>query len=227
MSKKEINIYYKGIKQRIKYYGKFDEKAVKSTIKQIFKINEPIEQIYFQDEDGDILILNEEIPSGISIYIYIEPNSIPENPSKELKIKNNNMNLIKFHWIPQYANDSCITNDLNVIKDKYIYTTINDDDIHPPVRSSCTFEKGIHFCVLRKPYLSYYTMIGVVDENVSSPIERSSGIGIFDGYSEESYSAFTENLGILIDMDNKKCIFYDYDRKIRKKIMYKKQNIKE
>jgi len=86
MSKKEINIYYKAIKQRIKYYSKFDEKSVKSTIKQIFKINEPIEQIYFQDEDGDILILNEEIPSGISVYIYVKSNLIPKNPSKELKI---------------------------------------------------------------------------------------------------------------------------------------------
>ena len=28
-----------------------------------------IEQIYFQDEDGDILALNENTPSGISVYL--------------------------------------------------------------------------------------------------------------------------------------------------------------
>jgi len=49
-------------------------------------------------------------------------------------------------------------------------------------------------------------MIGVVDGNISSSYESSSGIGIFDGNPEENYSAFTESLGILIDMDNKKCI---------------------
>ena len=59
MSKKELNIYYKGSKQKIKYYDSINEEQIKKTVKQIFKINEPLEQIFFQDEDGDILILNE------------------------------------------------------------------------------------------------------------------------------------------------------------------------
>ena len=29
MIKNEINIYYKGVKQKLKYYGKFDEKSIK------------------------------------------------------------------------------------------------------------------------------------------------------------------------------------------------------
>jgi len=37
------------------YYGKFNEISIKKTIKQIFKIKEPIEQIYFQDEDGELI----------------------------------------------------------------------------------------------------------------------------------------------------------------------------
>ena len=69
MIKNEINVYYKGVKQKIKYYGKFNDISIKKTIKQIFKINESIEQIYFQDEDGDILALNEDTPSGISVYL--------------------------------------------------------------------------------------------------------------------------------------------------------------
>ena len=81
MTRNEINVYYKGIKQRIKYFGNFNEKSIKSTVKQVFKINEPLEQIFFQDEDGDILALNEQTPSGISVYIYVEPDAIPKNPS--------------------------------------------------------------------------------------------------------------------------------------------------
>ena len=98
MSKKELNIYYKGSKQKIKYYDSINEEQIKKTVKQIFKINEPLEQIFFQDEDGDILILNEHIPSGLSIYIFVEPDSIPKNPSKELKVENKPAP-IKFHWI--------------------------------------------------------------------------------------------------------------------------------
>ena len=81
MTRNEINVYYKGIKQRIKYFGNFNEKSIKSTVKQVFKINEPLEQIFFQDEDGDILALDEQTPSGISVYIYVEPDAIPKNPS--------------------------------------------------------------------------------------------------------------------------------------------------
>ena len=70
--KNEINVYYKGANQKFKYYGKFDEKSVKTTIRHFFRISEPIENIHFQDEDGDIVILNEETPSGVSVYIYVE-----------------------------------------------------------------------------------------------------------------------------------------------------------
>ena len=72
----EINIYYRGTNQKFKYYGPFDEESVKITIKQFFRINDPIDDIYFQDEDGDIVVLNEQTPSGISVYIYCESDSM-------------------------------------------------------------------------------------------------------------------------------------------------------
>ena len=126
---------------------------------------------------------------------------------------------MKFHWIINNARS-----DLNVIPNKYLYTTVNDYDIHPSAKSSCTFEKGRHFCVLRKPRLGAYTLLALVDENKNNDKWEENGeIGIFNGYPEEEYGhIFTENLGILIDMDKKKCVFYDYDRKTKKKIRYKK-----
>ena len=161
MTRNEINVYYKGIKQRIKYFGNFNEKSIKSTVKQVFKINEPLEQIFFQDEDGDILALNEQTPSGISVYIYVEPDAIPKNPSNELKIAETSENLLKFHWVIE--NDIELNGDknLNVIQDKYTYKTVNDDDIHPGVRSSCSFEKGKYFFVLRKSRLGAYTALAI------------------------------------------------------------------
>jgi len=217
MSKNHINIYYKGIKQKIKYYGKLNEKLIKSTVKQIFKINEPLEQIYFQDEDGDILALDEQTPSGISVYIFVEPDAFPKNPSTELDIPKTTDNLLKFHWVIEQGGNK----NLNVIKDKYTYITVNDIDIHPGARSSCSFEKGKHFFVLRKSYLSYYTMLGITKDDDNSKYSRKNSIGIFDGNpNERDSSYFAKNLGIYIDMDNKKCIFYDYDKKERYKIIY-------
>ena len=224
MDKNHINIYYKGIKQKIKYYGNLNEKLIKSTVKQIFKINEPLEQIYFQDEEGDILALDEQTPSGISVYIYVEPDAFPKNPSTELDVPKSTDNLLKFHWIVEDDIEQNGNKNLNVIKDKYTYITVNDKDIHPGVRSSCSFEKGKHFFVLRKSKLNAYTMLGITKDDNSS-YSRKNSIGIFDGYPSESYSSyFATNLGIYIDMDDKKCIFYDYDKKEKYKIIYYTSN---
>ena len=223
MTKNEINVYYKGIKQRMKYFGNFNEKSIKSTVKQVFKINEPLEQIFFQDEDGDILALDEQTPSGISIYIYVEPDAIPKNPSNELKIAETSENLLKFHWVIE--NDIELNGDknLNVIQDKYTYKTVNDDDIHPGVRSSCSFEKGKYFFVLRKSRLGAYTALAITKDEINSKYSRENSIGIFNGYPED-YELFAKNLGIYIDMENKRCIFYDYDKKTKIKIQYYNSN---
>ena len=227
MEKSEINAYYKGVKQKIKYYGKFDESSIKSIIKQIFKIEEPLKQIYFQDEDGDILCLNDQTPSGISVYIYVEPDSIPKNPSTALKVEQKDTNLIKFHWVK--FTDPSVNNDLNVLEDKYIYKTVYNDESNPGAKSSYAFEKGRHFCVLRKPSLGPYSALGFVDSNKNSIYEDgkemdryTTEIGIFHGYPQDIVNdIYTKNLGILIDMDKKICRFYDYDQKAKMKIGYK------
>ena len=227
MEIKVINVYYKGMNQIIKYYGKFDVYSIKITIKQIFKIEEPIEQIYFQDSDGDILALNDQTPSGISVYIYVEPDKIPKNPQTALKVDNKNENLIKFHWVK--FTDPTINNDLDVIKDKYIYKNTNKCETHPGAKSSCVFEKGKHFCVFRKPHLGAYSAFGFVDNNKNSLYENgkeldryTTEIGIFHGYPEDRVNdIYTKNLGIYIDMDKKICRFYDYDQKTKMKIGFK------
>ena len=223
MSKNEINVYYKGISQKIKYYGNFNEKSIKSIAKQVFKISEPLEQIYFQDEDGDILALDEQTPSGISVYIYVEPDAIPKNPSTELKISETSQKLLKFHWLIENDVEQHGNSNLNVIQNKYIYKTVNDNDIHPGVRSSCSFEKGKFFFVLRKSELGAYTALAITKDEVNLAYSRENSIGIFDGYPEDS-STFAKNLGIFIDMENKKCIFYDYDKKTKYKIQYYNSN---
>ena len=231
MSKKEINVYYKGNKQTLKYYGSLEEDQIKKTLKQIFKIEEPIEQIYFKDEDDDILILNSQIPSGISIHLFVEPDSIPKNPSKALNVENKD-GLIKFHWIPEISKSLDVNNKLNGIINKYLYTTVNDNEVHPHVRSSCTFEKGIHFFVLRKPILSYYSLLLICDENTNFVNycfnNDQKAIGIFNGKPEENnYDLYTINLGILVDMEHKKCVFYNYDKKTKRKIIYIKNGKEE
>ena len=85
-----------------------------------------------------------------------------------------------------------VKNDLDVLQDKYIYKTVNNDVSHPGATSSYVFEKGRHFCVLRKPYLGAYSALGFVDSNKNSIYEDgkemdiySTEIGIFNGYPQD------------------------------------------
>ena len=96
MSKKEINVIFKSKTQKIKYYGSLDEDQLKRKIKHIFKIKESLDKIDFQDEEGDIILINNQIPSGLSIHVFIEQD-IPENFPKELNLieKKNSPNKIE------------------------------------------------------------------------------------------------------------------------------------
>ena len=62
---KSIFIHYNGHIQPLKYHGKFDLVTTKKELKLKYFIEEPIEQIFFQDNEEDILILNQNIPDNI------------------------------------------------------------------------------------------------------------------------------------------------------------------
>ena len=123
---------------------------------------------------------------------------------------------MKFHWILEKSNP-----------------TVNDNDEHPSVRSSCTFEKGIHFFVLRKPKLSAYSFTHICEEdkifNDSADNCFPHAVGFRDSPPDDDNDNFknfnfTVNLGILFDMEHKRCVFYDYDKKIKRKILFMKNN---
>ena len=160
------------------------------------------------------------------MHIFVEPNAIPKNPSTELKVPETSEKLLKFHWIIENDIEQPGKENLEVIIGKYLYKAINDYVIHPGVRSSCSFEKGKYFFVLRKGLLGAYTALAITKDDMNSSYSREFSIGIFDGHPEESYSTFAKNLGIYIDMDNKKCIFYDCDKNKRCQIAYYNSNRK-
>ena len=101
MEKKCILVFYKDIKRKISYFGSFNEKAIKSSLKTLYHIKEPIEQIFFTDDEGDIVVLEgDNVPNELKVHLYIEYDSIPKNPENELEIKkndNSNSNLLEFH----------------------------------------------------------------------------------------------------------------------------------
>ena len=64
---KTLHVYYKGSEQRIKLYDGTEEEKILKLIKRVFKITVPDERIYFQDENGDLLLLPTSFPKDLSI----------------------------------------------------------------------------------------------------------------------------------------------------------------
>ena len=64
---KTLHVYYKGSEQRIKLYDGTEEEKILKLIKRVFKITAPDERIYFQDENGHLLLLSTSFPKDLSI----------------------------------------------------------------------------------------------------------------------------------------------------------------
>ena len=72
MEGKKIDIYHKGIKQTIKVYDNTSEEDLTNFVKKIFHLNVKNSQIFFQDEEGNFLLIPKIIPNGLKVYLYIE-----------------------------------------------------------------------------------------------------------------------------------------------------------
>jgi len=209
--------------QKIKYYGDIEVEQTKQMIKNLFNIKENTNQIYFQDEEGDPIILNKNIPSDLSVYLYIKPEAIPSNPQAALNIPQPSQNSIincnkeKFHWIFDQEGESDQAN--TDISNKYIYKNKNSESVSlGNVRSSISFEVGVSFFVLRVSNFPHYSYLNVIDNDIKFSINNEydnkyTNIGL-GGSKSEYYVDENKiyNIGILIDMNKKKCIFYDYDK---------------
>ena len=214
-NKKSIYIDFNGTTQTIKYYGKFDIESIKKFVKSRFSIEESIEQIFFKDEDDDILVLNKNTPDNIKVYLFILKDLIPKNPSTALKISEikNEKSLLKFHWVLENEERNARFKDC--IVDKYIYKNINDSESHPQARSSVTFTKGIHFCVIRVGSFQDYECLRVVDDyspciKESWNFKHNTIIGFSFNFHSYTYSLkdiWTLDIGILIDMEKKYVLF--------------------
>ena len=212
--KKTIIFNYKGNQKVISFYNKFCEVSIKNILKKYFSIEESIDQIFFQDNDDDILILNSNIPNNISVNLFVRKDFIPKNPTKILNISNNIKNeqsLLKFHWVLE--NEEKNEKFKGCIKNKYIYVNISGD-IHPSVNSSISFTKGMHFFIIRVGTFQCYERLAIINDDIKK-YKYKTFIGFHYMHCLEGLYKYgnAADIAIFIDMDRKKCKFYDYEKK--------------
>lgn len=214
--KKTLNVYYKSICQKIKYYGDIDIQNTKELLKNIFNIKENPEQMFFQDEEGDPIIMNKNIPSDLSVYLYVKPDEFPKEPEKALQIDKKvveNFTGLKFHWINDRVGDPNHEN--TVILNKYIYKNKSSNGLSAGnVRSSISFTTGKNFFVIRVSNCPHYSYLKVVDEDKKVQFGNDydikyTNIGLGGSLSKE-----------YIETNKKFCSFYDYDKQQKLACLY-------
>jgi len=221
INEKSIKFYYDNEIKIIKYQGKLDLKSVKTILKSYFLIEESIDNIFFTDEEDDILILNSNIPDNLKVNLFIQKDLIPKNPATSLKIKSNkNSNnksqkpLLKFYWIIE--NDKKRKRFADCIVNKYIYRNLNNEEVHPSVKSSVSFTVGTYFFVIRVGTFVCYESLAIVEDeypdfhNIGS-YNKKTFVGY--QYMEGVCGHKRTDIAIYIDMEKKKCRFYDYEKK--------------
>ena len=222
-NKKSIKFYYNNKLIKIKLEEKFNLVLLKKFLKSRFLIEEPIDSIFFIDEDEDILILNSNIPDNLTVNLFIRKDFIPKNPSSALKlskkINSNNKSqksLLKFHWVMENDKMKKKYGDLCII-DKYIYINTYRVDINPSVSSSSSFTKGTYFFVLRVGTFMSYESLAIVDDETPDYHSKyfSFNPKTFVGYQHmyDVDGCDAKDIAIYIDMDKKKCRFYNYEKK--------------
>jgi hypothetical protein len=68
---KNIHVYYKAIKQTFSVADGVTEDELFNTLKRIFRISEPISEFFFQDGDGNILIIPHIIPDELRLNLLV------------------------------------------------------------------------------------------------------------------------------------------------------------
>ena len=202
---KTLHVYYKGSEQRIKLFDGTQEDKILKLIKRVFKLTVSDDKIFFQDENGDLVILPDIFPQDLSIYIYIEP-EYPE-PKKQIDNVEHSKILPGFKWT--FAGGTSRISD-----DGYIFNP-PDQSTFPEgwnsVHSTTTYTKGKLFCkLLWNP--QDYQSIGVVSPDYNGERLDGNSNVVFSGDLVSDYGG-PYYISFLLNMDKQYMKFFILDGK--------------
>lgn len=202
---KTLHVYYKGSEQRIKLFDGTQEDKILKLIKRVFKLTVSDDKIFFQDENGDLVILPDIFPQDLSIYIYIEP-EYPE-PKKQIDNVEHSKILPGFKWT--FAGGTSRISD-----DGYIFNP-PDQSTFPEgwnsVHSTTTYTKGQLFCKLLW-YHQCYQSIGVVSPDYNGERLDGNSNVVFSGDLVSDYGG-PYYISFLLNMDKQYMKFFILDGK--------------
>ena len=212
MEGKKINVYYKGVKQKLRVFDNTSESELLDFIIKVFHLKADKSKIFLQDDEGNFLLFPKIIPDGLNIHLYIEPEFIP-NPSNVQNTQNNisyNGLLPGFKWD---ANFSCYDGPPKVSADGYVLGKLGQGTGWTPVVSTIIYTYGKLFCKMNA-FFAYYQALGVCNlkydgKKLHWNNDNIVAFNIHDFYHDFLGDNFTHSVAFLLNMNNKTFSFYD------------------
>ena len=206
MEGKKIDVYHKGFKQTIKVFDNTSEEDLINFIKKIFHLNVNNSQIFFQEEEGNFLLIPKIIPNGLKVYLYIES----EYKQDISQIKPIIQILPGFKW------DNTISNydgKAIVSYDRYILGKKVQSTGWTPVVSTTIYKTGKLFCKLNIKR-NVYQALGVCNLQYDGKKLHwdNENVVAFDSYKvyfngEYNDDDFAKPYAFLFNMDKKNLYF--------------------
>jgi len=198
---KSLNVYYQSIKQVFKVYDHTSESKIKETIKNSFNIDTNASNIFFLDEDGDILILPDCIPDKLSVHLHVRYPIIAE-PKKSIE----KGLLPGFYWKSSSNGDFIRDNGSTLFVEQDQYT-------NPGVYSSTSYTSGKLFCTFRTDASGPYMSFGILESKkakVKDVAYMHNNMGIYStGYANGfDLKNSTCDFALYLDMDDHSAYFY-------------------
>lgn len=208
MNGKKINVYYRDVKQTIKIFDNTSEDELINLIKKIFHLEANNSKIFFQDEEGNFLLIPKIIPDGLNVHLYIEP----EFKQDISQIKLNSSLLPGFKWDDKF---SLYDGKAIVSNDGYVLGIEKQLSGWTPVVSTTVYRTGKLFCKLNIK-ADRYQAIGVCNlkyngkelhRNNKKDVIAIDSEGCF--YKGDEMGEFVNTYAFLLNMYKKKFIFYE------------------
>lgn len=135
---KVLKIYYKGTCQELSVFDETPCEDVFGILKRVFRIQESIDQFFFQDSEGRIVVLPKKIPNELSLFLYVR------QENSESNMQTTEKPTLKWRFI-------CTQGTENQLVDGIRYSPINspNEKYHPSIISSVSFSQGKHFTVIK------------------------------------------------------------------------------
>lgn len=141
---KVLKVYYKGTCQELSVADGTSSDEIFEVLKRVFRINENLDNFFFQDSEGRIVILPKILPKELSLFLYVRQDIDSSSFQAQTAPSNQQAPDLKWKFICTKGTEQQLINGI-----RYYPTNNPTEGQYPSIISSINFSQGKHFTVIK------------------------------------------------------------------------------